>query len=112
MAADATSEYVAECLWPDVHESDLEALDRRATDESRRFAASGQIVSYLGSLLMREDEVVLCLFRGEREAVRQAAVAAEIPFERILEATRYPRGVERARSTGEPFRDVVEQGGS
>jgi hypothetical protein len=36
---------------------------------------------------MREDEVVLCLFDGSEAAVRRAAEHAEIPFERILEAT-------------------------
>jgi len=39
---------------------------------------------------MREDEVVLCLFAGEREAIRAAAEAAEVPFERILESARSP----------------------
>ena len=90
MTGAAVGEFVAECLWPDVHESDLRMLDERATDQAGRFAADGGAVQYLGSILMREDEVVLCLFRGELEVVRQAAIAAEIPFERILEAARSP----------------------
>jgi hypothetical protein len=86
----ALSEYVAECLWPDVHESDLRALDVRASKQTERLSADGRLVDYLGSLLMREDEVVLCLFRGELGAVRAAVEAAEIPFDRILEAARSP----------------------
>ena len=84
-----------ECLWPDVHEHDLRALDERASEQAGRLADDGQFVSYLGSLLMREDEVVLCLFRGQLDIVRQAAIAAEIPFERILEAARSPWGLEQ-----------------
>jgi len=95
MATGAATEFVVECLWPDVHESDLRALDTRATDESERLAGEGGSVQYLGSLLMREDEVVLCLFSGRLEAVREAAVAAAIPFDRILEAVRSPWSMEQ-----------------
>ena len=90
MSEPAVSEYVAECLWPDVHENDLRALDVRASEQAERLTADGRPVDYLGSLLMREDEVVLCLFRGELGAVRAAVEAAEIPFDRILEAARSP----------------------
>jgi hypothetical protein len=93
MPTEANTEYGAECLWPDVHESDLRALDARATEHAERFAAEGRAVHYLGSLLMRDDEVVLCLFRGELQAVRQAAIAAEIPFDRLLETARSPWNV-------------------
>jgi hypothetical protein len=88
-------EYIAECLWPDVHESDLQALDVRATEQAERLTAGGRPVGYLGSLLMREDEVVLCLFRGELDDVRQAVEAAQVPVERILEAARSPWSVEQ-----------------
>lgn len=94
MSTEATREFVVECLWPDVHESDLHALDRRASDEAERLVQRGRLVTYLGSLLMCEDEVVLCLFSGRLDAVREAAVAAEIPFERILDAARSPWTVE------------------
>jgi hypothetical protein len=90
MATETTTEYIAECLWPDVHESDLRALDLRAREQAERLTADGRPVGYLGSMLMREDEVVLCLFQGELEAVRRAAEAAEIPFDRILETARSP----------------------
>jgi hypothetical protein len=90
MADHIATEFVAECLWPDVHADDLRALDRRAAGESERLTAGGGSVRYLGSLLMPEDEVVLCLFEGSREDVRAVVQAAAIPCDRILEAARSP----------------------
>jgi hypothetical protein len=84
------TEFIAECLWPGVRESDLGALDDRAAATAARLSSEGEPVGYLGSLLMREDEVVFCLFRGRRTAVQAAASEADIPFERILAATRSP----------------------
>jgi hypothetical protein len=84
------TEYVAECFWPGVHESDLIALDERVTACAAEPSADGDRVRYLGSLLMHEDEVVLCRFEGSGPAVRRVAERAAIPFERILEATRSP----------------------
>lgn len=78
-----TIEYVAECFWPGVDETAVRALDARAGAT----AAELGDVRYLGSILMREDEVVLCLFDGTEEAVRRAVERAEVPFERILEVT-------------------------
>lgn len=88
--AEVESEFVAECLWPDVREADLQALDERATQQAERLASAGMAVRYLGSMLMRRDEVVLCLFVGRRDAIKEAAEAARIPFERILETARSP----------------------
>jgi hypothetical protein len=90
MENEIVTEFVAECLWPDVHEGDLRELDRRAAEESERLTASGGSVRYLGSLLMREDEVVMCLFRGNPQDVRRVAEAARIPCDRILEAACSP----------------------
>ncbi|MEA2199148.1 MAG: hypothetical protein QOJ25_3199 [Solirubrobacteraceae bacterium] len=83
-------EFIAECLWPGVRESDLRTLDERASSSATALAAHGAAVTYIGSILMREDEVVLCLFEGELDAVRAASETAEIPFERILETARSP----------------------
>ena len=77
--------FIAECFWPDVNEADLEALDRRVAQ-----AATGLDVRYLGSILLREDEVVLCQFDGPADTVRAVAERAEVPFERILHAPRSP----------------------
>ena len=90
MAHEAATEYLAECFWPGVDEAAVHALDARAGASSDELTRAGEPVRYLGSILMREDEVVLCLFEGTEEAVRRAAARAEIPFERILEATGSP----------------------
>ena len=71
-------------------EAAVRALDARAGARADELARGGERVRYLGSILMREDEVVLCLFDGTAEAVRRAAEQAEVPFERILEATAAP----------------------
>ena len=94
MAGGIATEFVAECLWPDVHEDDLRALDARAAEQSELLTAGGGSVRYLGSLLMREDEVVLCLFRGDPDDVRRVAEAARIPCDRILEAACSPWSTE------------------
>jgi hypothetical protein len=82
---DAATTHVVECFWPGVAADDLEALDRRAAASAATLDAEGTPVTYRGSWLLREDEVVLCFFDGSREAVTEAARRAEIPFERIHE---------------------------
>jgi hypothetical protein len=79
--------FVAECFWAGVTEDDLVALDRRVETCVAGMTRGGEKVRYLGSMLMREDEVVMCFFEGSAENVRRAAVLAEVPFERILETT-------------------------
>jgi uncharacterized protein DUF4242 len=85
-----TGSYIVECFWPGVDADALRSLDARAAVSAGELTRGGTPVSYLGSLLMRDDEVVLCLFEGAEPAVRQAAERAEVPFERILEADRSP----------------------
>lgn len=82
--------FVAECFWPGVRASDLHALDVRALAQAAACSRAGEDVRYLGSILLRADEVVLCRFQGAEAAVRRAAVQAEIPFERILESAQSP----------------------
>jgi hypothetical protein len=85
-----TGAYVVECFWPDVDADAVRTLDARAATSAGELTRAGAPVRYLGSLLMRADEVVLCLFEGAEPAVRQAAERAGVPFERILEADRSP----------------------
>lgn len=80
MAEPATS-FVAECFWPDVREEDLRALDQRIT------ASLDGDVLYRGSVLIREDEVVLCHFEGTADAIRRVAEQARVPYERLLATT-------------------------
>jgi hypothetical protein len=82
--------FVAECFWPGVSERDLRALDERTHARVAGLSRRGANVRYLGSLLLRADEVVLCRFEGDPDAVRVAAESAAIPFERILEMAESP----------------------
>ena len=81
--------FVAECFWPGVHDADLATLDGRI---ARVIADLGgdRTVQYRGSLLLRQDEVVLCQFEGHADTVRHVAERADIPFERILVAAHSP----------------------
>jgi hypothetical protein len=85
-----TGEYVVECFWPGVDAAAVRALDARAAVSADELTRAGTPVRYLGSLLMRADEVVLCLFEGTESSVREAAERAEVPFERVLAAARSP----------------------
>jgi hypothetical protein len=84
-----STEYLAECLWPGVTETELAVLDARAREATDATARTGKGVRYLGSMLMPEDEVVFFLFSGpSADAVEALAASAEIPFERIVESVR------------------------
>ena len=63
---------------------------RRIAQSAAELDQNADTVRYLGSLLLREDEVVLCRFEGSAPAVRRIAEGAAIPFERILEAGHSP----------------------
>lgn len=82
--------FVAECFWPGVRETDLRELDERAQAAAAAVSGSGEEVRYLGAILLRADEVVLCRFQGGAVAVRRAAEEAAIPFERLLETAQSP----------------------
>jgi hypothetical protein len=89
--------FVAECFWPGVTEGDLGALDRRATASAEEASRGGEHVRYLGSILMRADEVVLCRFEGAAGAVRLVAERAAIPFDRIVETLQIDKPASDAR---------------
>lgn len=90
---DGEANHLAECYWPGVREEELKALDERACAAAAGISDQRRPVRYLGSLLMREDEVVLCLFAGSADAVREAAELAEVPFDRIVKTDRSPWSV-------------------
>ena len=77
--------YAAKCYWPGVAETDLEQVAERA---GRAGPASGSnTVTYLGSLLFADDDLVLCLFQGpSRAAVIQASDRLGIPCERLMDS--------------------------
>lgn len=84
------STYVAECFWSGVREDDLRDLDRRIEATVAELAAQGEPIEYVGSMLIVDDEVVLCLFEGPIATVRQVTERAGLPFERILRSTHVP----------------------
>ena len=71
--AEHAASFVAECYWPDVREEDVRTLDQRIA------ASLADDVRYLGSVLIREDEVVLCHFEGTADAIRRVAERASVP---------------------------------
>jgi hypothetical protein len=79
--AEHAASFVAECYWPDVREEDVRTLDQRIA------ASLSDDVRYVGSVLIREDEVVLCHFEGTADAIRRVAERAHVPYERLLAAT-------------------------
>jgi hypothetical protein len=79
--AEPAASFVAECYWPDVREDEVRILDQRIA------ASLSGDVRYLGSVLIREDEVVLFHFEGALAAIRQVAARAGVRYERLLAAT-------------------------
>jgi hypothetical protein len=80
-ASPETGWQVAECLLPGMTRAIAESLADRVRAE---LARSCSPVFFLGSLLMPEDEVLLCLFAGPVTEVRALSERAGLPFERIL----------------------------
>ncbi len=80
------AEYIAECFWAGVSERALDELDELVRERTRSLEG----VSYRGSMLVPEDEVVFCFFEGaSADAVRNAAERANVPFARIVESTHF-----------------------
>ncbi len=88
MARTPGTGYIAECFWAGVHEDDLRDLDRRLAASVAELADREEPVRYLGSLLIVDDEVVLCLFEGPIATVRLVTERVGLPFERILQSIR------------------------
>jgi hypothetical protein len=80
-ASSAARWQIAECLLPGVTP---EIAERLADQVRSELARSMSPVSFIGSLLMPEDEVLLCLFAGPFAEVRALSERAGLPFERIL----------------------------
>jgi hypothetical protein len=73
--------HLAECLVPRMTTAFAELLGDQVRTE---LARSHSPVSFLGSLLIPEDEVLLCLFSGPLTQVRALSERAGLPFERVL----------------------------
>lgn len=76
--------WIAECYWPGVQDDELRELGDRVVRATTELAGPGGPASYLGSLRVTDDEVVLFLFQGPYGVVRQVTDRAGLRAERIL----------------------------
>ena len=86
MSAERTGSYLAECYWPGVSEAALAERVARADAAAAELRRQGRQVDLRGTILVRSDETVFCLFDGQESDVRAAGELAGMPFERILES--------------------------
>ncbi|MGC4109066.1 MAG: hypothetical protein QM747_01235 [Nocardioides sp.] len=84
MTGTSGTHWIAECYWPGVQEDELRELGRRVVRATSELAGPGGPASYLGSLRVTDDEVVLFLFQGPIGAVRETTDRAGLRAERIL----------------------------
>lgn len=79
--------YLVECYTPGIEQNAIEAMAQRARDAVAALRTEGHFVEYVNAIFVPDDEVVFHTFLSDDiEAVRRASVAAEIPFERIIES--------------------------
>lgn len=77
--------YAAKCYWPGVSRTELEQAMARSAEALRKPGARD--VTYRGSLLFSDDDLVLCLFEGPSPiAVKRASERAGMPCERVMES--------------------------
>ena len=92
-ATEHTRRYLAECYWPGVREETLAEKVARADAAVSQLRRQGHQIELRGTILVRTDETVFCLFDGQESDVRTAGELAGLPFERILESLWFePRG--------------------
>lgn len=77
--------YAAKCYWPGVRRADLELAASRVAEMHGELAGRG--LTYQGSLMFGDDDLVLCLFEGpSRAAVKRASDEIGIPCERVMDS--------------------------
>lgn len=80
-----TRTYLVECYWPGVSEQQLVRVIGRAL----RHEAIWTDVTWVDSVIVLADEIVLCVFEGpSKHAVEAATRCAGIPAERVVESVR------------------------
>jgi Protein of unknown function (DUF4242) len=68
--------YLVECYWPGV--------DREAVQAAMARTGGEEDVHCVDSILIPEDEIVLCVFEGpSANAVRDASLRSGLPSERV-----------------------------
>jgi hypothetical protein len=82
------TEYLVESYTPIGRQSELPGVIARAEAASAQMRQNGVAVRYIRPILIPEDEVCLHLFEAQSvAAVEEAARRAELPFERIVQAS-------------------------
>lgn len=77
--------YAAKCYWPGITRTELEQVSARVAGTRRKRGA--EAVTYRGSLLFADDDLVPCLFEGPSPvAVKRASDRAGIPCERVMDS--------------------------
>jgi hypothetical protein len=88
-----TATYIAECFWPGVTDELVEDAGLRASRAVAELRSEGKPISYVGSILVPEDEVVFFQFEGpSADIVREASGRAELPIERVVESVQGTSG--------------------
>ncbi len=85
--ADLPRSYLAEWYWPGVHEETLAARLACTEAAAAQLRGKGRELALRGSILVRGDETVFCLFDGCEADIRAAGELAGTPFERVLESS-------------------------
>ena len=86
VAPNQTGSYLVEYYWPGVTDEALAQTVARADAAASELRRHGRRVDLRGTILVRSDEIVFCLFDGSEADVRAAGELAGVPFERVLES--------------------------
>ena len=80
--------YMVERYLPRITSDQLLSAAARAKSTTAEMTKEGTPIRYLRSIFVPGEEKCFCIFDGpSSEAVEQANRRAEIPFERVVEAT-------------------------
>jgi Nickel responsive protein SCO4226-like len=87
-----TQAYLVECFWPGVSEGRV----AKAVRQLEAVDTGEDGVTWVDSILVPDDEIVLCVFEGRSmEAVRASADRAGLPAERIVACVQVPTLIQR-----------------
>lgn len=79
--------YMVERHLPGITPEQLTAAAGRAKSTTAQMTQEGTPVRYLRSTFMPGEEKCFCLFEGpSAEAVEEANVRADVPYQRVVEA--------------------------
>lgn len=79
--------FLVECYAPGISQDDVEAAAGRARAAAQAAGSGGGPLTYLGALLVADDEAVFHAFQADDvEAVETASRAAGLEFTRIVES--------------------------